>query len=155
MTKSKLTLRINQVEHQVEVEGDTPLLWGLRETLGLTGSKYSCGIGVCGACTVHIDGEPMRSCVVPVQNATGTEITTIEGIGNEQLHPLQEALIAAQAPQCGYCYTGQVMQALPLLDRDPPPSRQEIRSHMNGAICRCGSYYRIMKAIESSIDKNS
>ena len=155
MAKTKLTLVVNKEQYQVEVDADTPLLWVLREYLGLTGSKYSCGLGVCGACTVHVDGEPMRSCVVPVRNAVGTEITTIEGLADEVPHPLQQALIEAQAPQCGYCYSGQVMQAVTLLDRDTPPTRNEIKSHMNGILCRCGSYYRILKAIENSVAKNT
>ena len=143
------TLDINNQKYQVEVEEGTSLLWVIREHLGLTGTKYGCGIAQCGACTIHIDGNPMKACVLPVNNfANGEKITTIEGLSENGDHPVQKAWIEAQAPQCGYCHSGQIMQALNLLENNPNPSREEIKEHMNGNLCRCGTYLRIIKAIE-------
>ena len=146
---AQFTLSINREKRQVETDPDTPLLWVLREHLGLTGAKYGCGIAQCGACTVHLDGNPLRACVMPVSALTeAQEITTIEGLSKNGDHPLQTAWIEAQAPQCGYCQPGQVMQAAALLKGNPKPSRDEIITYMNGNLCRCGTYLRILKAIE-------
>lgn len=145
----QFTLSINQQQHQVETEADTPLLWVLREHLQLTGTKYGCGIAQCGACTVHLDGNPVRACVMPVSAIQpNQQITTIEGLAEKADHPLQKAWIAVQVPQCGYCQSGQIMQAAALLERNPKPKRDEILQHMNGNLCRCGTYMRILKAIE-------
>ena len=127
---------------------DTPLLWVIREHLQLTGTKFGCGMAQCGACTVHIDGNPTRSCQVPVSAATGKKITTIEGLHPQGQHPLQVAWVAEQVPQCGYCQSGQIMQAAALLARNPNPSDEEIVSHMSGNICRCATYLRIKRAIK-------
>ncbi len=126
---------------------DTPLLWVIRDELGLTGTKYGCGVAACGACTVHLDGVATRSCATPLSMAEGTEITTIEALASED-HPLVRAWVAEQVAQCGYCQSGQIMQAADLLANNPSPSRDEIRSHMAGNICRCGTYPRIARAIE-------
>lgn len=142
------TFTVNGQEKTVEVKPGTPLLWVLREHLGLTGTKYSCGKAVCGACTVHLDGNPIRACITPVSLAKGRNVTTIEGLSDDGSHPLQQAWIEAQVPQCGYCQSGQIMQAAALLDRNQNPSREEIISYMNGNLCRCGTYMRIIKAIE-------
>jgi len=123
-------------------------LWVLRDTLGLTGTKYGCGIAQCGACTVHVNGEPVRSCSTPVSAAEGKRVTTIEGLSPDASHPLQKAWVAEQVPQCGYCQSGQIMQAAALLAKNANPSRAEIVKHMNGNICRCGTYHRIAAAIE-------
>ena len=133
----------------VEAEPDTPLLWVLREHLKLTGTKFGCGIAQCGACTVHIDGEPTRSCSVQVSDLRGKQVTTIEGLSLDSSHPLQKAWIAEQVPQCGYCQSGQIMQGAALLQKNPKPTRDEIIAHMDGNICRCGTYGRIIAAIES------
>jgi isoquinoline 1-oxidoreductase alpha subunit len=133
----------------VEVEPETPLLWVIREHLKLTGTKFGCGIAQCGACTVHVDGEPTRSCSMPVSDMSGKRVTTIEGLSPDSSHPLQKAWIAEQVPQCGYCQSGQIMQAAALLQSNPKPSRDEIVAHMDGNICRCGTYGRIIAAIES------
>jgi len=131
----------------VEVEADTPLLWVLRDTLGLTGTKYSCGIGQCGACTVLIDGEAQRSCVLPAVQATGREIMTIEGLSPDGSHPLQKAWLSENVAQCGYCQPGQIMQAVALLARNPRPDDAEIAAAMAGNLCRCGTYRRIVRAV--------
>ncbi|MBL4907263.1 MAG: (2Fe-2S)-binding protein [Sneathiella sp.] len=141
-----LTLTINGQTNTVDVEDDTPLLWVLRDTVNLTGTKFGCGIAACGACTVHIDGEPIRSCSFPVSDAVGTNITTIEGLGEAKLTAVQEAWIAEQVPQCGYCQSGMIMAASALLRQNPDPSDTEIDEAMTN-ICRCGSYPRIRKAI--------
>jgi len=141
-------LNINGKSHQVDAEPDTPLLWVLRDVVGLTGTKYGCGVAQCGACTVHVNGEPMRSCSVPVSAAAGKRITTIEGLSPDSSHPLQKAWVAEQVPQCGYCQSGQIMQAAALLAKNPKPTRGEIVKHMNGNICRCGTYNRIIAAIQ-------
>ncbi len=128
--------------------GATPLLWVLREHLKMTGTKYGCGKGLCGACTVHINGAATRSCLIPVSALEGKDVTTIEGLSADSSHPLQIAWIEEQVPQCGYCQSGQIMQAAALLARNNNPSRDEIVQHMNGNICRCGTYLRILSAIE-------
>lgn len=127
---------------------DTPLLWVIREHLKLTGTKFGCGAAQCGACTVHINGEPARSCSVPLADAAGKQITTIEGLSPDGGHALQRAWIAEQVPQCGYCQSGQIMQAAALLKKNPKPSREQIVEHMDGNICRCGTYNRIIAAIQ-------
>ncbi len=132
----------------VQAEASAPLLWVIREHLKLTGTKYGCGIAQCGACTVHIDGSARRSCVTPVSAVSGKSVTTIEGLSPDSSHPLQKAWIVEQVPQCGYCQSGQIMQAAALLAQNPKPSREEIVIHMNGNICRCGTYSRIVRAIQ-------
>ncbi|QQP93028.1 (2Fe-2S)-binding protein (plasmid) [Skermanella sp. TT6] len=127
---------------------DTPLLWVIREHLKLTGTKYGCGIAQCGACTVHVDGAPVRSCVTWLEDVEGRAVTTIEGLSPDGGHPLQKAWIAEQVPQCGYCQSGQIMQAAALLGRTPLPTREQIIEHMDGNICRCGTYVRILAAIQ-------
>ena len=141
-------INVNGRSHQVDVEPEMPLLWVLRDVLGLTGTKYGCGINACGACTVHVNGEPMRSCSTPVSQVEGKRVTTIEGLSRDSSHPLQKAWVAGQVPQCGYCQSGQIMQAAALLAKNPRPSRAEIVKHMNGNICRCGTYNRIIAAIQ-------
>jgi isoquinoline 1-oxidoreductase alpha subunit len=130
------------------VDADTPLLWVLREHLKLTGTKFGCGVAACGACTVHADGNPIRSCITPLAMVEDMSITTIEGLSPDASHPLQKAWIAEQVPQCGYCQSGQIMQAAALLARNNNPSRSEIVEHMDGNLCRCGTYLRIISAIE-------
>jgi isoquinoline 1-oxidoreductase subunit alpha len=141
-------LTVNGQKHEVDVAPDTPLLWVLREHLKLTGTKFGCGIAACGACTVHIDGEAVRSCAMPVSLIAGKSVTTIEGLSADSSHPLQKAWIAEQVPQCGYCQSGQIMQAATLLAANKGPTREEIVTHMDGNICRCGTYLRIISAIE-------
>jgi len=126
----------------------TALLWVLREHLKLTGTKFGCGSGLCGACTVHLDGQPMRACITPISAVAGKSVTTREGLSKEQSHPLQKAWIKTQVPQCGYCQSGQIMQAAALLESNKNPSREEIVAYMNGNICRCGTYLRIIRAIK-------
>jgi isoquinoline 1-oxidoreductase alpha subunit len=132
----------------VEAEPETPLLWVLREHVKLTGTKYGCGAGLCGACTVHVNGEAVKSCLTQAQEIAGKQVTTIEGLSADSSHPLQKAWIAEQVPQCGYCQSGQIMKAAELLAANPTPSRADIVSHMNGNICRCGTYNRIIAAIQ-------
>jgi isoquinoline 1-oxidoreductase alpha subunit len=132
----------------VTAEPETPLLWVVREHLKLTGTKYGCGAGMCGACTVHIDGRATRSCQMQLSSVSGRHVTTIEGLSEADDHPLQKAWIAEQVPQCGYCQSGQIMQAADLLQHTKHPTREEIVQHMNGNICRCGTYPRIVRAIE-------
>lgn len=141
-------LTVNGRAVQVTGESDTPLLWAVREQLGLTGTKYGCGAGLCGACTVHVDGVAVQSCQTSAASAVGKKVTTIEGLGAGGLHPLQKAWIAEEAPQCGYCQSGQIMKAAELLAKTPKPSREQIVTHMDGNLCRCGSYPRIVRAIE-------
>jgi isoquinoline 1-oxidoreductase alpha subunit len=137
---------VNGREAHSEQPGDTPLLWVLRDELGLTGTKFGCGAAQCGACTVHVNGAPAPACVTPVSTVAGKRVTTIEGLGGE--HPLQKAWIAEQVPQCGYCQSGQIMQAAALLARTRQPTREQIVSHMNRNLCRCGTYNSIVRAIQ-------
>ncbi len=148
----KKKLSVNGVQHTVDVDPSTPLLWVLREQLALTGTKFGCGIAQCGACTVMIDGVPIRSCVLPLASLEGRQVMTIEGLApsDEKLHPLQQAWIEHQVPQCGYCQSGQLMSAAALLARNPEPTDAEIDGAMQGNICRCGMYGRIRKAIKSA-----
>ena len=140
-------LLINSSPHDVEVSPDMPLLWVLRDKLNLTGTKYGCGAGVCGACTVHLDGEAVRSCQTPVSSVGDRKITTIEGLSADNSHPVQVAWIAEQVPQCGYCQCGQIMQASALLAKTPQPTDEQINDAMGGNLCRCGMYQRIRRAI--------
>jgi len=140
-----LRLKVNGIERTVDRAPDTPLLWVLRESVGTTGVKFGCGKAQCGACTIHLDGEPIRSCVTPVAAAEGKAITTIEGLGGE--HPVQLAWMEENVPQCGYCQSGQIMSAVALLNANPDPTRDEVDDAMSGNICRCGTYPRIRKAI--------
>ena len=145
------TLTINEKEYTLPDDGNTTLLYALRDDLGLTGTKFGCGMAQCGACTVHLDGAPVRACVTPVAKAVGTKVTTIEGLATGgTLHPLQQAWIDQQAPQCGYCQSGQLMEAAAFLAKNPHPSEMEIRTAMNGHLCRCGTYNRIVKAIQAA-----
>lgn len=143
-----LKLKVNGEEHRIDVAPDTPLLWVIRENLGLTGTKFGCGAAQCGACTVLLNGAPIRSCVTPASAATGSDITTIEGLGTEgSLHPVQQAWISEQVPQCGYCQSGQILAAVALLENNPVPSDRDIDLAMSSNICRCGIYPRIRRAI--------
>lgn len=143
-----VAVTVNGERQEVAVDPDTPLLWVLREHLSLTGTKFGCGIAACGACTVHVDGNPVRSCVTPLSLVEGRSVTTIEGLSPDGGHALQKAWIAEQVPQCGYCQSGQIMQAAALLARNKSPSRDQIVEHMNGNICRCGTYLKIIAAIQ-------
>lgn len=139
---------INGKAVNVEAEPDTPLLWVVREHLKLTGTKFGCGSGLCGACTVHVDGKAVRSCQLQMSQISGRKVTTIEGLSASSDHPLQKAWVAEQVPQCGYCQSGQIMQAADLLARNKQPTREQIVEHMNGNLCRCGTYPRIVRAIQ-------
>lgn len=141
------TLKINGKSQEVDVEPETPLLWVLRDDIGLTGTKFGCGIAQCGVCTVHLDGRPVRACSTTVESAVGREITTIEGLSPDGSHPVQRAWIEHTVPQCGYCQSGQIMAAAALLARIPDPSDSEIDTALAGNLCRCGTYPRIRKAI--------
>jgi aerobic-type carbon monoxide dehydrogenase small subunit (CoxS/CutS family) len=141
------TFRVNGSEKNADVSPDTPLLWVLRDSLQLTGTKFGCGAGLCGACSVHIDGALTRSCITPVSQVVDKNITTIEGLGGNGVHPLQAAWIAEDVPQCGYCQSGQIMTAAALLKKTPHPTDQQITEFMSGNICRCGTYERIRRAI--------
>jgi len=143
-----LVLNVNGEQREVDADETTALLWVLREHLGLTGTKYGCGIAMCGACTVHVDGNPTRSCVTPVSVVANKKITTIEGLSPTGEHPLQKAWIAEQIPQCGYCQSGQIMQAATLLAAVKAPTREQIVRHMDANLCRCGTYNGIFRAIE-------
>jgi isoquinoline 1-oxidoreductase alpha subunit len=143
-----ISFTINGKPANVEAAPDAPLLWVVREHLKLTGTKYGCGAGMCGACTVHVDGRAVRSCQTPVATVAGKSVTTIEGLSAGGDHPLQQAWVALQVPQCGYCQSGQIMQAAALLATNKNPSRYDIVRHMDGNICRCGTYPRIVRAIE-------
>jgi aerobic-type carbon monoxide dehydrogenase small subunit (CoxS/CutS family) len=143
-----ITLSVNGKKHSLEVDPKMPLLWVIRDYLKLTGTKYGCGISQCGSCTVHLNGNAVRSCTVPVNAARDAEILTIEGLSTDATHPLQKAWIEEQVPQCGYCQSGQIMAAAALLKRNPHPSDEEIGKGMQNVICRCGTYPRIKKAIQ-------
>jgi isoquinoline 1-oxidoreductase alpha subunit len=145
-----ISLNVNGKKHKVDVDAETPLLWVIRETLGLTGTKYGCGRSLCGACTVLIDGEAVRSCVTPVSSVGKRKITTIEGIAEGLGHPVQKAWIADDVPQCGYCQSGQIMQAVALLKKNSKPNDADIDNALSGNICRCGTYQRIRKAIHTA-----
>jgi isoquinoline 1-oxidoreductase subunit alpha len=146
-----LVLTVNDRRHELDVDSDVPLLWALREQLALTGTKYGCGIAQCGACTVHLDGKPVRSCVTPVSAAVGKRITTIEGLGSkENPHPVQAAWTEIGVPQCGYCQSGQIMSAAALLDEKPHPTDADIDAAMAGNLCRCGTYLRIREGIKKA-----
>lgn len=150
---ASIPITVNGKEHIVDVSPDTPLLWVLRDTLGLTGTKYSCGQGVCGACTVHLDGVAVRSCVTPISEVANSKITTIEGLSPDGSHPLQRAWIAEQVPQCGYCQPGQIMTAAALLAANPDPSDDDVDAAMSGTLCRCGTYQRIRRAIRRAVEE--
>ena len=143
-----MLITVNGKQVDVAAEPDTMLLWVLRDDLKLTGTKFGCGIAQCGACTVHLDGNPVRSCSTPLSMAAGKKVTTIEGLSPDASHPLQKAWVEEQVLQCGYCQSGQIMQAAALLARNPRPTRAQIVEHMNGNLCRCGTYVRILRAIE-------
>jgi aerobic-type carbon monoxide dehydrogenase small subunit (CoxS/CutS family) len=147
-----INLTINGKSESVEAAEDTPLLWVLRDTLGLTGTKYGCGMALCGACTVHVDGAPTRSCVLPLSAAAGKSITTIEGLSVDRSHPVQRAWIELDVPQCGYCQSGQIMSAVALLKNTPAPTDGDIDTAMAGNLCRCGTYVRIRKAIHRAAE---
>ena len=143
-----VNFKVNGKAASVDAQPDTPLLWVVREHLKLTGTKFGCGSGLCGACTVHVDGKAIRSCQIAVSRVEGKNVTTIEGLSPNGTHPLQKAWVTEQVPQCGYCQSGQIMQAADLLTRNKKPSREQIVQHMDGNICRCGTYPRIVRAIE-------
>jgi len=142
-----VSVTINGEKRELDVDPSTPLLWVLRDTLGLTGTKYGCGIALCGSCTVHVNGEARRSCVTPLSAVAGQNVTTIEGLSRDSSHPVQRAWIALDVPQCGYCQSGQIMQAAALLAKNPKPTDADINLAMNGNLCRCGTYNRIRRAI--------
>ena len=142
-----ITLNLNGRNTTLDVDGEMPLLWVLRDIVGLTGTKYGCGMALCGACTVHLEGAPVRSCVTPVSAASGKRVTTIEGLSSDNSHPVQRAWIELDVPQCGYCQSGQIMSAAALLAQTPQPSDVDIDAAMAGNICRCGTYQRIRAAI--------
>jgi isoquinoline 1-oxidoreductase subunit alpha len=147
-----IKLTLNGQAKEIDVADDTPLLWVLRDTLGLTGTKFGCGAALCGACTVHMDGQPMRSCVTPISAVAGKAITSIEGLSSDRSHPVQRAWIEFEVPQCGYCQSGQIMAAAALLANNPNPSDADIDTAMAGNICRCGTYPRIRKAIHRAAE---
>ncbi len=147
-----ISLKVNGKRYDVEAPPDTPLLWVIRENLGLTGTKYGCGMSLCGACTVHVNGQAVRSCVTPVSSMVGKEIITIEGLSADGRHPVQQAWIAEDVPQCGYCHSGQIMAAAALLAENPKPSDADIDEAMSGNICRCGTYQRIRRAIHRAAE---
>lgn len=148
---ASITLTVNGEEHRIEADPETPLLWILRDKIGLTGTKFGCGIAQCGSCLVHVDGNAVHSCTTPVKSVAGREITTIEGLSAGNDHPVQRAWIDEQVPQCGYCQSGQIMAAAALLKRNPHPGDEEINAAMQGVLCRCGTYPRIKKAIRKAI----
>jgi isoquinoline 1-oxidoreductase subunit alpha len=147
---SSFDLLVNGQSYTVEAEAQMPLLWALRDLIGLTGTKFSCGMGLCGSCTVLIDGEPTRSCVTPLSSLAGKAITTIEGLSPDGSHPLQKAWMDEHVSQCGYCQPGQIMNAVALLEKNPNPNDADIDTAMSGNLCRCGTYQRIRKAIHSA-----
>ncbi len=145
-----INLLINGKQQEVDVAVDTPLLWVLRDHIGLTGTKYGCGIAACGACTVLVDGQPVRSCITSASAVSGKAITTIEGLSTKHMHPVQQAWIAEDVPQCGYCQSGQILSAVALLSNKPKPTDQDIDDAMSGVLCRCGTYVRIRRAIKKA-----
>jgi isoquinoline 1-oxidoreductase subunit alpha len=150
---ASVSLHVNGKLRRVEAAPDTPLLWVLRENLQLSGTKYGCGLGQCGACTVHLDGEPVRSCVTLVGEVAGRKITTIEGLAAGHKHPVVRAWIAEQVPQCGYCQSGQIMTAAALVARKTPPTDAEIEAVLDGVLCRCGTYLRIRRAVRRALQE--
>ena len=144
---SAFSLTVNGTRRTVNVAPDTPLLWVLRDTLGLTGTKFGCGMALCGACTVHLDGDAIRSCVTPIAVAAGKRVTTIEGLSANRSHPVQRAWIEVDVPQCGYCQSGQIMAAAALLAKNPHPTDADVDAAMSGNLCRCGTYQRIRAAV--------
>jgi aerobic-type carbon monoxide dehydrogenase small subunit (CoxS/CutS family) len=145
---NSFSMNVNGRQHEVAASPDTPLLWVLRDNLGMTGTKYGCGMGLCGACTVHLNGQAVRSCQTPLSAVGTKKVTTIEGLSGDRSHPIQRAWIAEQVPQCGYCQSGQIMQAAALLTKNPRPTRDQIDQAMTGNICRCATYQRIRRAIQ-------
>ncbi|MBZ5526328.1 MAG: (2Fe-2S)-binding protein [Acidobacteriia bacterium] len=150
-----ITFKLNGKSQSVDVSPEMPLLWVLRDTLNMTGTKFGCGMALCGACTVHINGEATRSCVTPVSSVAGKSVTTIEGLSPDASHPLQQAWIEEDVPQCGYCQSGQIMSAAALLAKKPKPTDADIDDAMQGNICRCGTYQRIRKAIHRAADSHA
>ncbi len=150
---AQFNINVNGVDHSVDVDDDTPILWVLRDTLNLVGTKYGCGIAQCGACTIHIDGAAARSCSLPIGAASGKKITTIEGLSEDGTHPLQQAWIEHDVPQCGYCQAGQIMTAAALLAENANPSESEIEDTMHGNLCRCGTYNRIKAAVKTAASR--
>jgi isoquinoline 1-oxidoreductase alpha subunit len=149
----KYTLTVNEKKQTVDVDAGTPLLWVLRDNLGLTGTKYSCGEGICGNCTVHINGKAERSCILNVEDAVGNSIKTIEGLAEKPDHPIFKSWIELEVSQCGYCQPGQIMTLAALLERNPKPSRKEIDDAMNSVLCRCGTYQRIRNAVDKLVEE--
>ncbi len=147
-----ISLTVNGERHDIDADPEMPLLWALRDLIKLTGTKYGCGIAQCGACTIHINGQPARACVTPVSAAVGTEIRTIEGLSPDATHPVQQAWIELDVVQCGYCQSGQVMAAAALIEQNPSPSDADIDAAMNGNICRCGTYPRIRAAVKRAAE---
>lgn len=145
-----VTLNVNGVNHTVDADPDTPLLWAIRDHIELTGTKFGCGMALCGACTVHLDGQPVRSCSTPISMAVGKQVTTIEGVQSKASKAVQDAWTELQVPQCGYCQSGQIMSATALLESNPNPSDDEIDAAMQGNVCRCATYVRIRNAIKSA-----
>lgn len=150
---AKITLKVNKKEHTIDADPQMPLLWAIRDIVGLKGTKYGCGVAQCGACTVHMDGQPVRSCSIPVIGAANKSITTIEGLSDDNSHPVQAAWIEEQVPQCGYCQSGQIMAAFALLQKKASPTDADIDAAMQGHICRCGTYPRIREAIKKASKK--
>jgi isoquinoline 1-oxidoreductase alpha subunit len=147
-----IALTVNGMKHEIDAEPDMPLLWALRDLLQLTGTKYGCGKSLCGACTVHLDGQPVRSCVTPLSEVAGRAVTTIEGVSKDASHPVQKAWIELDVVQCGYCQSGQIMSAVALLEQNPQPSDADIDAAMSGNICRCGTYPRIRAAVHRAAE---
>ena len=152
---ASLDLDINNKTYTVDVDPQMPLIWVIRDYVGLTGTKFGCGIAQCGSCTVHVDGNPIRSCVFPASSAVGRKITTIEGLSSDRSHPVQKAWIEHQVPQCGYCHSGQIMTAVALLNENPEPTDEDIDTAMQGILCRCGTYPRIREAIHTAAKMNT
>ena len=152
---ASFTLKINNKNFTIESDPGMPLLWAIRDLAGLTGTKYGCGIAQCGACTIHLNGNPVRSCSIPVSAAANQNITTIEGLSDDNSHPVQQAWIQEQVPQCGYCQSGQIMAAAALIKRNPNPTDKDIDMAMQGHICRCGTYPRIRKAIKTAAARST